>query len=299
MSMEMNYKDYEDAGKITFDALEHAKTLVKPGAKLLDVAESIEKFIVEKGMRPGFPVNISVNQKAAHYTPAYADDTAFSESDLVKVDVGARRNDGMGDCAITIDLSGRYAELVKTAQDALEAALSMVKASRQLNEIGRAVNEIAAKKGLKPIRNLGGHGIETGELHASIMIPNFDNGDTTKLEEGQVVAVETFITDGVGYVVDSDFLQIFQKGGSPRLRSEEARNISSFIDNNYSSYPFALRWLQKEFKSEFVVRRAISELLSQGALEPFPALVEKGKGMVAQAEAEVIIEKDSCRIITK
>lgn len=299
MSEEINYKDYEDAGRVTYEALQYGKTLVRPGAKLLDVAESVERFMVEKGLRPGFPVNISIDTTAAHYTPQYGDGAVFTASDVVKLDAGARKNDGLGDSAITVDLSGKYSEMVKTVQDALDEALSLVKAGRQLNEIGRAVAALAEKRGFKPIRNLGGHGIEAGELHASIMIPNFDNGDTTALEEGRVVAVETFITNGEGYVVDSDYLQIFQKNASPSLRSADARNVAAFIDKNFSSYPFALRWLQKEFKSEFMIKKSISEMASQDALEAFPALVERRKGIVAQAEAEVIVEKDSCRVITK
>lgn len=294
-----NYKDYEDAGRVTFEALQHGKTLIKPGARLLDIAESIEKFIKDKGMLPAFPVNISVNERAAHYTPSINEETVLTAQDVVKVDAGARKGDALGDGAFTVDLSGKHAKLVETAQQALQDALSIVKAGRQLNEIGKVVEELAKKNGFKPIKNLGGHAIEAGELHASIMVPNFDNGDTTKLKEGQVVAIETFLTDGAGYVIDSDMLQIFQKNGDVVTRSEDTRKMASFIDANFSTYPFALRWLQKEFDSEFKVRKSISELLSQSVLEPFPTLVEKDGGVVAQAEAEVIIEKESCRVITK
>jgi len=218
----------------------------------------------------------------------------------VKIDLGARKGDALGDCAVTVDLSDRHSGIVDAAEEALEAALSRVRAGAALNSIGREVGELAKRRGFSPVKNVGGHGIEQGDLHAAVFIPNFDNGDTTELEEGQVVAVEVFLTYGAGYVTDGDVLQIFRKSGDAAgARNTDTRTVSSFIDSNYGSYPFALRWLSKEFESEFKIRRALNELASLDALEPFPMLVEKTRGIVAQAEKEVIVEKDSCSVVTK
>jgi methionyl aminopeptidase len=297
--MEYDYEGLREVGRVSFEALQYAKGLVKVGASLLEVSEKVDDFVRGKGMQFAFPVNLSVNERAAHYAPLADDRTVFAESDVVKVDLGARKKDACGDCALTVDLSGGHAELVETAEAALEAALSTVRAGRQLKDVGREVERLAKAKGLNPIRNLGGHAIEEGELHASIFIPNYDNGDTAELEEGQVVAIEVFLTTGAGYVVDSDLLQIFRKTGGAAARWEGTRSVASFIDMNYGTYPFALRWLSKEFGSEFTVRRALNELASLGALESFPVLVEKTGGVVAQAEKEVVVEKDSCTVVTK
>lgn len=294
-----DYEKLKEVGKVSYEALLYAKGLVKAGATVRDICEKAEGFMREKGMVPGFPVNVSINQNAAHYTAAINDTIAFSEKDLVKIDLGARSGDALGDCALSVDLSGKNAQLVDIANETLEAALSLVKAGRKVNEIGRAVEEITKKMKLNPIRNLGGHAIEKEELHASIFIPNFDNGDTTELEEGQVISIETFITDGVGYVVDTNNVQIFQKLGDANPRTEEARRLAASIDKNYLTYPFAVRWLSKEFPSEFGIRKALNELNSLGILESFPTLVEKSNGMVAQSEKELIVEKDSCTIVTK
>jgi methionyl aminopeptidase len=297
--MDYDYEGLKESGKVSFEALQYAKGLVKVGAGLLEVSEKVEEFIRGKGLQFAFPINLSVNERAAHYTPLIDDKAVFTENDVVKVDLGARKGDALGDCALTVDLSGRHAALVGAAEEALEAALSIVRAGRHVNEIGREVERIAKAKGLNPIRNLGGHAIEEGELHASIFIPNYDNGDPTELKEGQVIAVEIFVTEGAGYVTDSDMLQIFQKTSDAAARSEDTRRIASFIDRNYGTYPFALRWLSKEFDSEFKIRRALNELSSLGALESFPVLVEKTGGIVAQAEREVVVEKDSYSMMTK
>ena len=299
MEEEYDYEKLKEVGRVSYEALQYAKGLVKPGAKVYDVCEKAEEFMRSKGMASAFPVNISINANAAHYTAMANDALQFSESDVVKVDLGARSDSVLGDCAVTVDLSGKYASLVETAEQTLEAALSRIRAGAELNSVGREVAQLAKKNGFQPIRNLGGHAIEREELHASIFIPNFDNGDTTKFEEGQVVAVETFITSGEGYVTDSDTVQIFQKTGAANPRSTETRKISDSIDKNYKTYPFAIRWLSKEFNSEFGIRKALNELNSLGVIESFPTLVERSKGIVAQAEKEVIVEKDSCTIVTK
>lgn len=301
--MEDNY-DYEmlkEVGKISNEALQHSRKIVKEGRKILEIAEELERFIKERGFEMAFPVNISINENAAHYTPTIDDPYVLSGTEVVKIDLGARKDAYLGDCAITIDLSQEYGKMVEASELALENAISLVKAGRPVNEIGREIEKAASASGLKPIRNLGGHGIDKKDLHASIFIPNFDNGDTTALEEGQVIAIEPFLTDGMGMVGDGEHLQIFQKTREAVPRSNELRVVSEFIDRNYVTYPFALRWLQKEFKElgEFKIRRALNELASLGAIEPFPVLVERKKGMVAQAEKEMIVQKGDCEIVTK
>lgn len=296
---EYDYEKLKEVGRVSYEALQYAKGLVKVGTRVYDVCEKAEEFIRSKGMVPAFPVNISINEKAAHYTAMIGDQTLFTDKDLVKVDIGARKDEVLGDCAVCVDLSGKYAQMVEAAEESLQAALSVVKAGAQLNGIGKEVEEVAKKKGLNPIRNLGGHAIEKEELHASIFIPNFDNGDTTELEEGQVIAVETFLTSGEGYVIDGETVQIFQKIGEANPRSEGARKISAKIDSDYKTYPFAIRWLFKEMNSEFQIRKALNELSSLNALESFPTLVERSGGIVVQAEKELIVEKDSFTLVTK
>jgi methionyl aminopeptidase len=190
------YDKFREAGKASFEALTYAKELVKPGKKLIDTANELEKFMKGKGFGLAFPVNISINENAAHYTPTVNDESVFTNNDLVKIDLGARKDTYLQDCAVTIDLSGKYANFVDTAQKALQEAISSVKAGRKVCEIGAAVEKVVKGAGLKPIENLGGHGISEEDLHADIFIPNYDNGDDTALEEGQVVAAAAAVATG-------------------------------------------------------------------------------------------------------
>jgi len=292
---ELDYKTYEEVGKATRSALEYGKGLIKEGAKLLDVAEKIERYLEEKGFGSAFPVNISLDHEAAHYTPMKDDQKVFGKN-LVKLDLGARKGAYLGDSAISIDLSGENGKLIECSEKAANEAISIVKAGRSVREIGKVVEEISKKMGFNPIRNLGGHGITKDDLHANIFIPNFDNGDEAKLEEGEVIAIEVFVTTGEGLVVDGDSVEIFRKYPGA-TRNPIAREVGSFIDSNFSTYPFAMRWVLKRF-DEFKAKVALNEFARANLLESYPVLVEKSNGLVAQTEYEMIVEKDSCKVIT-
>jgi methionyl aminopeptidase len=289
----------KEVGRASSDAMLYAAGMVKPGARLLDVAESAERFMKDKGFGNAFPVNISINEQAAHYTPSMDDVKVFGENDIVKVDFGAERNGLLGDGAITIDLSGKNQKMVDAAEGALDAAISVIKHGVSVCDVGRAISEAVEKSGFRPIKNLGGHGIGLHDLHMGLFIPNYDNLDFTVLEEGMVIAVEPFVTAGKGLVVDSDICEIYSYVEDMPVRMPESRALLQYISKNNSSEPFAVRWLSGIVQSKFKLYAGISELARVGAIEPSPTLVEISGGNVAQAEAQMVVTKDGCDIITR
>src|SRR3989344_4033930 len=74
------------AGKIAKQISVYAKSIIKPKMPLLEIAEKIEAKIFELGGKPAFPVNLSIDEIAAHYTPGHDDKTAANG--LLKVDFG-------------------------------------------------------------------------------------------------------------------------------------------------------------------------------------------------------------------
>jgi methionyl aminopeptidase len=296
-----NLATIKEVGKASADAMLHAANLVKPGARLLDVAESAEKFLKERGFGLAFPINLSVNAEAAHYTPSFSDERRFAEGDIVKVDFGAERNGLLGDGAITVDLSGKMQGMIDAAEAALDSAIAAVRHGVSVCDIGKAIASSIESAGYLPIKNLGGHGIKEHDLHAELFIPNYDNGDFTRLEEGMVVAIEPFVTtaSGKGMVVEADTCEIYTYANDVTVRSPEARALLVEISKSYSKEPFAVRWLSGLVQSKFRLYAAISELARAGALDPSPTLVEAGGKAVAQAEAQLLVTKDGCEIITR
>ncbi|MDE1833205.1 MAG: type II methionyl aminopeptidase [Candidatus Micrarchaeota archaeon] len=289
----------KEVGAASKEAMLKARDMIKPGARILDVAEAAEKFLRDKGYGLAFPINLSINQQAAHFTPTLNDDSVFPEGAVVKIDFGAEKEGFLSDGAITLDISGRNAKMVEAATMALDNAISHVRAGAEVCKIGGVIDETITRMGFKPVKNLGGHGVEEHDLHAGIFIPNFDNRDDTVLEEGEVIAIEPFVTDGRGLVVNSDACEIYSYLGGVSLRSSDSRKLLEYIDSNHPTEPFAVRWLSNVIDSKFRLYAAVGELVRAGAIEPHNGLIESGNGMVTQAEAELLVQKDGCEIITK
>jgi methionine aminopeptidase, type II len=290
----------DEVGMFSFKALQKAREMVKEGVKLIEVADSIENYARENGFDIAFPLNLSVGKEAAHYTPTLSDEKIFLSSDVVKVDFGVGKKGVLGDCATTVDLSGNYQKLLEATENALNAAISTVRAGTMVKDIGKVISKTISDMGLLPIRNLGGHGVKVHDLHSEPFIPNFDNGDTTVLEEGDVIAIEPFAShNGRGFVGNSDIVEIYSIRYPVQTRSSGSRAMLNKIIEMGWTEPFALRWFGDAIGSKFELYAAVRELERAGAVEGHPMLIELGDGIVSQHEAEVEVEKGGCKVLTK
>ncbi|MGC8669738.1 MAG: type II methionyl aminopeptidase [Candidatus Micrarchaeia archaeon] len=299
--MDLDIEKLKSIGNTSVEALKIAAKMVKPGVKLIDVANAAESYVAEKGMGFAFPINISINEQAAHYTPSLNDDLMFSENDIVKLDFGAEKDGYLGDVALSVSTAsdGRYADLLNATKEALDEAISIVKAGAHVNEIGKAINAKIEARGFQPIKNLGGHGIELHNLHSGIFIPNYDNSDDTILEEGQLIAIEPFATlkKGKGIVTEGEREEIFQFEQRVSVRSANARLLQNEIESKYSKEPFAARWLGNVLNDKFALYAALRELMRAGAISSYPVLIESSGAIVSQHEAELVVGKDSCDVV--
>ena len=299
MLSETDISDFREAGKITAKVLKEAEKLVIAGESLLDIAETAEKMIAEEGAKLAFPVNIGINSIAAHYTPGIDENETIPDDAVVKIDIGVRVNDCIGDSATTVDLSGKQDKLLEASRTALEKAIQAIKPGAKVGEIGGVIESTIKEYGFKPIVNLTGHKIEKGLLHAGVEIPNVKTPDPYELKEGDVFAIEPFATNGKGYVNDTEEVRIFSLHAPGNVRMRQGRKVLIHILDNYGLLPFAERWLHKEFKSKLIVNATIREMVGKGMLKTYPVLKEAGDGIVAQFEHTVLVNKDGCEVLTK
>ncbi len=285
---------YIKAGRISAEALEYGKSLIRKGNSLLEAVELIEKKILELGGKMAFPVQISCDHIAAHYCPEW-DDTIIFENQLVSIDLGVHVDGAIGDTAYTIDLSGKYSDVVEAAQQALSEALKIVGVGTALGDIGKIIQDTIAGYGFSPVRNLSGHGIDLYNIHTTPTIPNCDTHDKTVLKKGQIVAIEPFATNGLGMIQESGAPSVFMLAKKKPVRNPITREVLRKIET-YEGLPFCRRWLFRDFgvKANYALR----ELASLGMIEQFPPLVEVKKGVVAQAEHTVLIDEEII-ILTK
>ena len=283
---------YKAAGKILIEVRDAALELVKPGNRLLEVAEFVESSIRDRGGEPAFPCNISRNEEAAHATPSIDDETVFGEEDLVKLDIGVHIDGYIADSAVTVDLSGKYEELIRASEAALDEAIKIIHDGVSTVEIGEVIEEAIKERGYKPIVNLSGHGLVRYNSHAPPTIPNVKYEHGVILRTNDVIAIEPFATDGGGKVVESGNVEIYSLIKPKPVRMREAKKLLNEI-KKYHGLPFARRWLPRER-----LNLALRALKNTGVLRDYPILREEDRGLVAQAEHTVIVKEDGCEVTT-
>ncbi len=285
------------AGEIAKEIREYIRPKVQIGVKLLDLIEEIEAKIIEKDAFPSFPCNISLNNIAAHYTSPSFDETIIKEGDIVKVDFGCHIDGAISDQAFTVNFNPELDKLVQAADEALQNVLDNIKPGAKTHIIGGIAEETIKKFGFLPISNLSGHQLERWILHADKTIPEIKLPHGTTIEEGEIYAMEVFASTGLGVVHDMPQVYIYRINPMKvPLRNKLARKMLNFCGNKYKSLPFAKRWLVKEFG--FKVRLALRELTTKRLFYEYHPLADKKGSYVAQKEHTILIEHDSCRILT-
>lgn len=289
-------ENYKKAGEIARQVKEYAREIIKKDMLLVEIAQKIEGKIVELGGRIAFPVNLCINEVAAHYTPRLGDEEkAYG---LLKIDLGVSVKGFIADTAFSIDLedSKENKELIEASQEALSGAIDFIKEGVKLREIGKVIQERINDKGFASIRNLSGHELGKGKVHAGLTIPNYDNGNENQLEDG-AYAIEPFATTGEGVVKDGGKSNIYRIENPGNARDSLAREIISYVIDEYGTLPFSERVVEEKFGSR--TRIALGFLENAGILHHYAQLVEKSKGKVSQAEQTVLIFSGKKEITTK
>jgi methionyl aminopeptidase len=287
--MELNKEKILKAGKISSDVKKYAGSIIKKGVLLVEIAEKIEAKIAELGGKPAFPVNLSINDIAAHYTPSY-DDKTIAQG-LLKIDLGVHVGGWIADTAFSMDLenSEENKRLIMASELALKNASKTISFRVKNNEIGRIIEESMGSGEISPIINLSGHEIENYELHSGINIPNIDNNQEIPLKEG-LYAIEPFATNGSGKVYDGKDSGIYELVSERNIRSPSAREILAFIEREYKTLPFCSRWIIRKFGPASAL--SLRQLEANGNLHQFPILIESSHGKVAQSENTFLVSKN-------
>ena len=287
---------YIQAGKITKEAREFAAANVRVGGSALELVNSVEGLIKSKGAQCAFPVNIGVNEVAAHYTPTRSTDIKFSQGDLVKVDIGAHIDGYPADTAVTVEVGTKnHTPLVEAAEAALEMCIQMVSPGTTVSAMGETIERAISSAGFKPVQNLTGHSMERYNLHAGLSIPNVKTWDRSVLREGMVVAIEPFSTTGRGKVNGG------AKGGIYRIMRDrkaphEIATFFSRIQSSFGGFPFTERWCEDLHPNAATL---LPKMVRMGMIMSYPILIEIGKGAVAQAEHSVIVTREGCTVYTR
>lgn len=286
------------AGKIAKEAREYAARNIKPGMKVLVLAEMIENLIRNLGGEPAFPVNIGINSVAAHYTPVFNDEVTIPDGSIVKIDIGVHVDGYIADTAISVSFNPAYEGLVESTRIALEKAIEVLRPGIKASEIGDIIERIIRSSGYKPIKNLSGHSISRYTIHSGITIPNYhDVLARHRLEQG-VYAIEPFATNGAGLVRETGLVTIYALKAGTRNLPVHLKQVYDLIYTSRRGLPFAIRWYAKSREDIEHLERVLEQLKKYKLLHEYPVLAEKAGGLVSQFEHTVVVLKNEIVVTT-
>ncbi|MDO8469121.1 MAG: type I methionyl aminopeptidase [Candidatus Peribacter sp.] len=199
-------------GRILHDCLRHVSALVEPGVTTGFLDSMAEAFIRDHGGIPGFkgyqgfPATLctSVNDVCVHGIPGAQE---LKPGDMISIDCGVVLDGLNTDACVTVPvgvISPLAQRLMDTSRDALDQAITIVKAGIHVGDISSTVEKLARARGFAPIRALTGHGLGT-TLHQYPDIPNVGTAKTGPvLPSMTLIAIEPIISAGSDAIVEGD-----------------------------------------------------------------------------------------------
>jgi len=269
--------DYREAAEIHRQVRQYAQKSIKPGQTLTEIAETIENSVrsltghsgltegdaIIAGM--GFPCGLSLNHCAAHYTPNAGNKMVLQQDDVMKVDFGVHVNGRIVDSAFTVAFEPKYDNLLKAVKEATNAGIREAGIDARVGEIGGIIQETmesfeveidGTTYPVKSIRNLTGHNILPYSIHGTKAVPIVKSNDQTKMEEGDVFAIETFGSTGNGYVRDDMEVSHYAKNAEIQhvdLRLSSAKALLNVINKNFGTLPFCRRYLDRLGQDKYLL----------------------------------------------
>jgi len=194
-------------GRICAQTLRRMMDATRAGMTTRELDEIGREILEAEGARSAPQVSynypgmtcISVSPVIAHGIP---NEHVLSEGELIHIDVSAELDGYFADTGASMIVSKRDRNLEKlldATKSTLNKALRAAKAGNLLSGIGKIVQHEARKRGYNVIYDLTGHGIGRKLHEEPKEILNYYNPkDQRILNEGLVLAVEPFLTTGVG-----------------------------------------------------------------------------------------------------
>lgn len=201
-----------EIGRICARVRDELAQKVKPGITTLELDLMARDIFIEEDAVsapkasyefPGYTC-ISINEVACHGIP---DEAEIQEGDYVNIDVSASKNGYFADTGITV-IAGepdlKQEDMLRVSREALKAGIMAAAPGKSTANIGKAIFKVARQNDYTVLRNLTGHGIGTSLHEEPHYIFNYnERRGASLLHEGQVIAIETFLSDGDEWVEDN------------------------------------------------------------------------------------------------
>ncbi len=187
---------------------------------------------------------------------------------------------------------------------------------------------------IKCCRNLCGHTIGPYQIHFGKSVPIVKGGETTRMEEGEFYAIETFGTTGRGWVLEdgecSHYMKNFHAPHVP-LRLPSAKKLLTHINKTFGTLAFCRRWLERDDGGSYTANgfgvrltdlcplclcivnniimysqgkqqnymAALRNLCDVGLVTPYPPLVDVVGSYVAQYEHTLLLRPTCKEVLSR
>ncbi|MHA1199071.1 MAG: type II methionyl aminopeptidase [Candidatus Heimdallarchaeaceae archaeon] len=279
---------HQKAGDVAKGILQHLKGMAKPGVKALDLCETADKMIADAGMKTAFPLNVAINNHAAHYTSPWEDELVLKEGDVVKIDCGVQYEGFIADTALTVAFDDVHNDLIKASKEATETAVKVIRVGGYTGKLGDLIENIIEGYGFSTVKELSGHLLLPYRVHGPKTIPNVGGRKGNLVLQDEAFAIETFATTGAGEShQDRTKLYIVRlaEGRFP-LRTDAAKQIRRLLERDYYRLPVATRWIYKAL-GPAKAKMGLRELKNVGALYQYHVLADTPEAFVSQHEHTV------------
>lgn len=318
--MEGQIEDLRQAAETHRQVRKFALDRIRPGMAMTDICDTIEngtRALLDAnnmGLKAGiaFPTGCSLNFCAAHWTPNGGDKTILQASDICKIDFGTQVNGRIIDSAFTLTFDPKFDVLKAAVKDATNTGIRAAGIDARLGEIGELIQEAMESYEttidgrtlpVRCLRNLNGHSIGPYRIHAGKTVPIVKSDDQTRMEEGELYAIETFGSTGRGYVrEDLETSHYMLNPDVPAsaltaLRSSASKRLYSVIKENFGTLAFCRRYLDRLGESKYLL--SLKTLVEAGIIDPYPPLCDVRGSYTAQYEHTLILRPTCKEVLSR
>ncbi|KAL3454647.1 peptidase M24, structural domain-containing protein [Aspergillus insuetus] len=314
---------YRKAAEIHRQVRKHTQEFAKPGRTLTEIAvdidEGVRALLDNAGLAPGdglksglgFPTGLSLNNCVAHFTPNPGQkEIVLQRKDVMKVDFGVHINGWIVDSAFTMSFDPVYDSLLAAVKDATNTGIKNAGIDVRISDVSAAIQEAMESYEVemngktfpvKAVRSLSGHDIKQYRIHGGKSIPFTKNSDQTKMEEGEIFAIETFGSTGRGYTYDDVGVYGYGKSyDSPShvsLPLASARSLWKTINENFGTIVFSRRYLERLGTERYLA--GMNSLVNHGIVDVYPPLMDIKGSYSAQFEHTILLRESNKEIISR
>eukprot|EP01083_Nonionella_stella_P228374 809398_1 len=312
---------YKLAAEITNDTLKVVIESVLKCGRVVDICSAGDEYIlsrtakvfakgkVEKGI--AFPVSLSINHLAGHFSPLAEEETCVKPGDMVKIDLGVHIDGFAALVAHTVvvpdpaapgPISGKKANVIAACYTAAEAVLRLIQPGVKNNRVSEYITKVADEFRCQPLQGVLSHELRQFVIDANnTIIGKIDPDQGLKVDEfefetNQVFGIDIVMSTGDGKGRElNEQTTVFKRevDVNYNLKMQASRRFLAEVNRRFPTYPFTLRSI--EDKS---ARLGLTECLKHDLLQPYPVLFEKEGEFVAQLKFTVLLMPSGIMKIT-